>query len=181
MFIAFMYKFFSKNTTLHIYSNLHVYWFCNFCTPSTFIPTSIIIREMRVCRSTSSTRLVKKISTEAFFYLQIFFIKHWMILIHTAASTFLLPDFVDIGNRIETEDNSLVVVPSAYFWTFCRLFTTSKHYMCNGCSKILQLELFWLYYKLINKKMFSKCKQLNEIKNVPSEIISNPLYISSNF
>ena len=27
---------------------LHVYWFCNFCTPSTFIPTSSAIREMRV-------------------------------------------------------------------------------------------------------------------------------------
>ena len=74
-----------------------------------------------------------------------------MILIHTAATTFVLPDFVDIGNRIETEDNSLLAVPSAYFWTFCRLFTASEHYMCNGCSKILQFELFWLYYKLINK------------------------------
>ena len=33
---------FHKNATLHVYSNLHVYLFCNFCTPST------VIREMRV-------------------------------------------------------------------------------------------------------------------------------------
>ena len=39
---------FQKNSNLHGYSNLHVYWFCNFCTPSTFIPTSTLIREMRV-------------------------------------------------------------------------------------------------------------------------------------
>ena len=32
------------------YSNLHVSWFCNFCTPSTFIPTSTFIREMRVLK-----------------------------------------------------------------------------------------------------------------------------------
>ena len=58
-------SFFPKNPTLHVYSNLHVYWFCNFCTPprlfqppclviwqllhpSTFIPTSTLIKEMRV-------------------------------------------------------------------------------------------------------------------------------------
>ena len=39
---------FPKDPTLHVYSNLHVYWFCKFCTPSTFIPTSTVIREMRV-------------------------------------------------------------------------------------------------------------------------------------
>ena len=42
-----MYSFFPITPTLHAYSNLHGYWFCNFCTPSTFIPTSTVIREMR--------------------------------------------------------------------------------------------------------------------------------------
>ena len=39
---------FPKNPILHVYCNLNVYWFCNFCTPSMFIPTSSAIREMRV-------------------------------------------------------------------------------------------------------------------------------------
>ena len=46
MFIDFL-----DFSTLHVYSNLHVYWFCNFCTPSMFIPTSTAIREMRVYSS----------------------------------------------------------------------------------------------------------------------------------
>ena len=37
--------FFPKYPTLHDYSNFHVYWFCNFCTPSTFIITSRAIRK----------------------------------------------------------------------------------------------------------------------------------------
>ena len=44
--------------TLHVYSNLHVYWFCNFCTPSTFILTSAVIREVRV--STKLRTLLEK-------------------------------------------------------------------------------------------------------------------------
>ena len=47
-FIRFMYKFFPKNPTLHVYSNLHVDWFFSFCTPSTFKSPSTVIREMKV-------------------------------------------------------------------------------------------------------------------------------------
>ena len=42
--------FFPKNPTLH------VYWFCNFCTPSTFISTSTVIREMRVVTCNACSR-----------------------------------------------------------------------------------------------------------------------------
>ena len=55
-FIAVMYQLFPKNSTLHVYSNIHIYWFCNFCTPSTFIPTSTVIREMRVAKKTQNRR-----------------------------------------------------------------------------------------------------------------------------
>ena len=53
---------FQENSSLHGYSNLHVYWFCNFCTPSTFIPTSMLIREMRV--SLFCTKEIVSVSPE---------------------------------------------------------------------------------------------------------------------
>ena len=48
MFIDFLDFFIPPLLVYFIYSKLHVSWFCNFCTPSTFIPTSTVIREMRV-------------------------------------------------------------------------------------------------------------------------------------
>ena len=39
---------FPKKPSLHVYSNLHVYWFCNFSTTFTFTPTSTAVREMGV-------------------------------------------------------------------------------------------------------------------------------------
>ena len=47
VYCSYTLVFFPKNPTLHIYSNLHFYLFCNFWTTSTFIPTSTVIREMR--------------------------------------------------------------------------------------------------------------------------------------
>ena len=47
---------------VHVYSLflLHVYWFYNFCNPSSFIPSSSAIREMRVCSCFKAIIVIKK-------------------------------------------------------------------------------------------------------------------------
>ena len=66
---------FPKKSNLLVYSLLHVYWFYNFCTPSLSIPTSLAVREMRVCPLT--------------IYLSFYAILHNLSKYHISANSFL--------------------------------------------------------------------------------------------